>query len=117
METLAEPTRVRAVEIPIGTGASRRFEGRDHGAAVSYFYIDNQPGQGSGLHWHPYPETWVLLEGEATFEVGDERISATAGDTVTGPAFAPHRYTNTGTGTMRLICIHASPVMIQTDLD
>lgn len=117
METLAEPTRVRAAEIPIGTGVSRRFEGRDHGAAVSYFYIDNQPGQGSGLHWHPYPETWVLLEGEATFEVGDERISATAGDTVTGPAFAPHRYTNTGTGTMRLICIHASPVMIQTDLE
>jgi quercetin dioxygenase-like cupin family protein len=30
---------------------------------------------------------------------------------------APHRYTATGSGTMRLICIHASPVMIQTDLD
>lgn len=116
MQTLAEPTRVRAAEIPIGTGSSRRFEGRDHGAAVSYFYIDNQPGQGSGLHWHPYPETWVLLEGEATFQVGDERIGAVAGDTVTGPAFAPHRYTNTGPGTMRLICIHASPVMIQTNL-
>lgn len=117
MQTLAEPILVAPDEIPLGTGASRRFEGRDHGTAISYFYIDNQPGQGSGLHWHPYPETWVMIEGDGTFEVGGERIVATTGDTVIGPAFVPHRYTNTGSGRMRLICIHASPVMIQTDLE
>ncbi|OJU38906.1 MAG: cupin [Microbacterium sp. 69-10] len=117
IETLAEPTLVAPAQIPLGAGPGRRFEGRDHGAAVSYFYVDNQPGKGSGLHWHPYPETWVVLEGDATFQVGDEQIVASAGDTVTGPAFVPHRFTNTGTGTMRLIGIHASAVIIQTDLD
>ena len=117
INTLAEPTLVAPHEILLGNGRSRRFQGSDHGAGVSYFYVDNQPGQGARMHWHPYPETWVVLEGDVTFVVGDEQIVATAGDTVTGPAFVPHRFTNTGTGTMRLIGIHASAVIIQTDLD
>ncbi|UJP10235.1 cupin domain-containing protein [Microbacterium sp. KUDC0406] len=117
VETLAVPTRVAPDEIRLGSGLSRRFEGSEHGAGVSYFYIDNQPGQGASLHWHPYPETWVVLEGDVTFVVGDELILATAGDTVTGPAYVPHKFTNTGTGTMRLIGIHASAVIIQTNLD
>ncbi|MFE6997291.1 cupin domain-containing protein [Microbacterium sp. NPDC057659] len=117
VETLAVPTLVAPDEIRLGTGSSRRFPGSEHGAGISYFYIDNQPGQGASLHWHPYPETWVVLEGDVTFVVGDEQILATAGDTVTGPAYVPHKFTNTGTGTMRLIGIHASAIIIQTDLD
>ena len=117
IDTLAEPTLVEPEQIRLGSGRGRRFQGSEHGAAISYFYVDNQPGQGSGLHWHPYPETWVVLEGDATFAVGGEQIVATAGDTVTGPAFVPHRFTNTGESTMRLIGIHASPVIIQTNLD
>jgi mannose-6-phosphate isomerase-like protein (cupin superfamily) len=116
VETLAAPTLVEPEQIRLGAGRSRRFEGVDHGAAVSYFYIDNQPGQGARLHWHPYPETWVVLEGDVTFVVGDQEIVATAGDTVTGPAFVPHKFTNTGTGALRLIGIHASAIIIQTDL-
>ena len=104
-------------EIRLGTGDGRRFEGAEHGAAVSYFSVDNQPGQGSLLHWHPYPETWVVIEGEVAFTVGDRTITATAGDTVTGPAFVPHRFENVGSGTMRLIGIHASAVIIQTVVD
>ncbi|WP_309128389.1 cupin domain-containing protein [Microbacterium sp.] len=117
VETLAIPTLVEPERIRLGNGRGRRFEGADHGAGISYFYVDNQPGQGSRLHWHPYPETWVVIEGDVTFVVGDETIIATAGDTVTGPAFVPHRFTNTGAGAMRLIGIHASAVIIQTDLD
>lgn len=117
VETLATPTLVESERIRLGSGRSRRFQGSEHGAGVSYFYVDNQPGQGASLHWHPYPETWVVLEGECTFVVGDETISAIAGDTVTGPAFVPHRFANTGNTTMRLIGIHASAVIIQTNID
>ncbi|QMU96204.1 cupin domain-containing protein [Microbacterium esteraromaticum] len=117
IDTLAEPTLVGAAQIGIGSGLTRRFEGAEHGAGISYFFVDNQPGQGARLHWHPYPETWVVLEGEATFVVGDRRIVATAGDTVTGPAFVPHKFTNTGGGRMRLIGIHSSAVIIQTDAE
>jgi mannose-6-phosphate isomerase-like protein (cupin superfamily) len=108
---------VDAAEIRIGDGPSRRFVGAEHGADVSYFYVENQPGQGPGMHWHPYSETWVMLEGTARITIGEETFLAEAGDTATGPAFVPHRFTNAGDGMLRIIGIHSSPTIIQTFLD
>ncbi|ALX65627.1 cupin domain-containing protein [Microbacterium sp. XT11] len=108
---------VADADIRIGTRRSRRFEGGEHGADISYFYVENQPGEGPGLHWHPYSETWVVLEGTARITVGDESIVVTAGDTATGPAYVPHRFVNIGDGVLRLIGIHASATIIQTFLD
>lgn len=116
-ENPAAATLVAPEEIAFGTGRTRRFQGMDHGAGVSYFSIDYAPGRGTGLHWHPYAETWIVLEGEATFTVGGASIRGTAGDTVTGPPCMPHRFENSGSGPLRVIGIHASPVIIQTDLD
>lgn len=110
-------TVVAGAGIRIGTGRSRRFVGAEHGADVSYFYVENQPGEGPGLHWHPYSETWVVLEGAARITVGDESFVAEAGDTATGPAFVPHRFINIGDGMLRIIGIHASSTIIQTFLD
>ncbi|WP_217181151.1 cupin domain-containing protein [Streptomyces sp. AC495_CC817] len=104
-------------EIRIGTGRSRRFEGAEHGADVSYFYVENQPGEGPGLHWHPYSETWVVLEGVVRIARGDETFVAEAGDTATVAAHVPHGFTNVGTGVLRILCIHASAIMIQAFLD
>lgn len=101
-------------------GAARRtlrFEGRDHGSAISYFLVDNDPGQGPDLHRHPYPETWIVLEGEARFTVGDEQFIGTAGDTLTGPADIWHGFKNCGTGRLRVIGIHPSETIIQENLD
>lgn len=108
---------VAAADIRIGAGRSRRFVGAEHGAEVSYFYVENQPGEGPGLHWHPYPETWVVLEGTARITVGGEALVAGAGDTATGPAFVPHGFTNVGDGVLKIIGIHASATIIQTFLD
>ncbi|WP_188434587.1 cupin domain-containing protein [Microbacterium murale] len=108
---------VAAGAIRIGAGRSRRFVGAEHGADVSYFYVENQPGEGPGLHWHPYSETWVVLEGTARITVGDETFVARAGDTATGPARVPHCFTNVGEGMLRILGIHASPTIIQTFLD
>ncbi|QNA93456.1 MULTISPECIES: cupin domain-containing protein [unclassified Microbacterium] len=108
---------VAAGDIRIGSGRSRRFVGADHGAAVSYFFVENHPGEGPGLHWHPYPETWVVIEGVAAITVGDETLVARAGDTATGPAYVPHRFTNVGDGVLTIIGIHASATIIQTFLD
>ena len=44
-----------------------KFEGEDYGSNVSFFLIDNEPGEGPGLHVHPYPETWIVRGGEAEF--------------------------------------------------
>ncbi|WP_127792498.1 cupin domain-containing protein [Agromyces sp. LHK192] len=96
------------------TSRTRRFVGAEHGAGVSYFSVDNEPGEGPGLHWHPYTETWVLIEGTARIRIGERSFVANAGDTATVPAGVWHGFTNIGEGRLKVICIHASAVIIQT---
>lgn len=93
-----------------------RFEGRDFAAPVSFFLTDSAPGQGSGLHMHPYVETWVVQAGEAEFTVGDVRLHATTGDIVVAPADVPHRFCNVGADRLRLICIHPRDAIQQVDV-
>lgn len=90
-----------------------RFEGADHGAEISFFYVHNDPGAGADIHRHPYTETWVVIDGEATIQVGDDAIVAHATDTAVVPAGVWHGYRNTGAGLLRMMCIHASPRIIQ----
>ncbi|MFE6968058.1 cupin domain-containing protein [Isoptericola sp. NPDC057653] len=104
---------VTADTVRIPGSRTLRFEGRDHGSGVSFFLVTNDPGQGPDLHRHPYTETWSVLEGEATIRIGDASVVAHAGDTaVVGPDVW-HGFTNTGTGVLRMMCIHASATMIQ----
>jgi quercetin dioxygenase-like cupin family protein len=107
------PAVVPADELGIGTGRTRRFIGAEHSAGVSYFFVDNEPGQGPDVHRHPYPETWVVLEGEARITIGDATIIAVEGDTATGPAGMWHGFKNCGDGRLRVLCIHASDRIIQ----
>jgi quercetin dioxygenase-like cupin family protein len=99
--------------IRIGTGRSRRFVGREHGAAISYFFVDAAPGEGPARHRHPYSETWVVLDGEVTITIGDEQLVATAGDTATVATGVWHSFTASGPGRLRILCIHASDEIIQ----
>ena len=111
--TIVTPAIVPAAELVIGTGRTRRFIGAEHDSGVSYFFVDNEPGQGPDIHRHPYPETWVLLEGEARITIGDRTLHAGAGDTITAPADTWHGFKNSGTGRLRVLCIHASDRIIQ----
>lgn len=104
---------VPAEAIRVPGSRTLRFEGRDHGSGVSFFLVTNDPGQGPGPHRHPYSETWSVLEGEATITIGEDVIVAGAGDTAVVPPDVWHGFTNTGTGPLRVMCIHASPTMIQ----
>jgi mannose-6-phosphate isomerase-like protein (cupin superfamily) len=104
-----------------------RFEGADFDAGASFFVVDSDPGQRVGLHWHPYSETWIVLDGDVTFRLGDglgeeedtdvAEQTATAGAIVVVPARQHHGFTNTGAGALRMVCVHASPRMIQYDLE
>lgn len=110
---MAIQTVIPAGEIRINGSRALRFEGQSYGSSVSFFLVTSAPGEGPALHRHPYDETWNVIEGQVTFEVGDEIFTAHAGDTAVAPARAWHRFTNTGTGTLKAVCIHASPIMIQ----
>jgi quercetin dioxygenase-like cupin family protein len=64
------------------------------GGQLSIIEITEPPGSEGPLHvHHREDEGFWLLEGDATFEVGDRRIEAHAGDYVFGPRDIPHRYT------------------------
>lgn len=112
-EAAPAPAVVHADELIIGTGRTRRFIGVEHGAGISYFSVDNEPGRGPDIHRHPYPETWVLLDGEARVTIGEHVVTAHAGDTLTAPANTWHGFKNSGTGRLRVLCIHASDRIIQ----
>ena len=88
------------------------FEGRDHGASVSFFLTRHPRGSGPRLHRHPYDETFVVQEGSATFTVDGETIEAHAGQIVVVPAGAAHRFVASGEGFLRQVNIHASDRMI-----
>jgi mannose-6-phosphate isomerase-like protein (cupin superfamily) len=64
------------------------------GGLLSIIEITEPPNAASPLHvHHREDETFWLLDGDATFEVGDEIIHASAGDVLFGPRDVPHRYT------------------------
>lgn len=104
-----------------------RYEGEPFDGGASFFLVDNDPGQGVGLHWHPYSETWVVLSGRVLFRLGDasgdevdtaiDELDATTDHVLTVPALRHHGFTNAGDGPLRMMCLHASPRIIQFDLE
>jgi mannose-6-phosphate isomerase-like protein (cupin superfamily) len=108
---------VRDGEIGRSPGGTLTFEGEPHGSAVSFFLVYNEPGAGPDLHRHPYSETWILRSGKARFTADGEEIEAGPGDIlVVGPE-TPHKFKNAGSERLDIVCIHASPRMIQEDLE
>ena len=85
------------------------LKGADHGASISLILDHSEPGHGPRLHRHPYDETWVVIDGQLTFQAGDEQFHAGPGDIVIVPPGAPHMFTNHGPARASLVCIHASP--------
>jgi quercetin dioxygenase-like cupin family protein len=98
---------INATALEAGT-----LKGADHGATISLIFDHSEPGHGPRLHRHPYDETWVVLEGELTFQLGDDAHHAGPGDVVLAPPGVPHKFTNDGPGPRNLVCIHSSPTMV-----
>jgi mannose-6-phosphate isomerase-like protein (cupin superfamily) len=106
-------TPIPADALRIGTGRTLRFEGSAHGSGVSFFLVDNAPGEGPDLHRHPYTETFTILRGRARLTVGGRTVVAEAGTTVVVPPNTWHRFVNPGPDRLELIGIHASDVIEQ----
>jgi mannose-6-phosphate isomerase-like protein (cupin superfamily) len=86
--------------------------GADHGATISVIRDHSEPGHGPRLHKHPYDETWVVVDGHLTFQVGAERLDAGPGDIVIISPETPHKFTNNGPGRVDLVCIHANSTFV-----
>ena len=89
------------------------FQGGEHGGIpISFFWVQSSPGKGPRLHKHPYEEIFVILEGHATFTVGDSTLEVDGGHVVIGPAGVPRKFVNSGEGTLWQINIHPSAEVI-----
>jgi mannose-6-phosphate isomerase-like protein (cupin superfamily) len=84
---------------------------------VSFFHVNNQPGEGPKLHRHPYSETWILRSGKALFTADGDELEAGRGDILVVTPGTPHKFKNIGTERLEIICIHDSPQMVQEDLE
>ena len=66
----------------------------DTNGQMSIVEITEPPGAEAPLHVHHHEdEAFWILDGSATFEVGDLTIEAGVGDYLYGPRDIPHRYT------------------------
>jgi mannose-6-phosphate isomerase-like protein (cupin superfamily) len=95
---------IKANALPAGN-----LKGVEHGATISLILDHSDAGHGPRLHRHPYDETWVVIDGNLTFQAGDERLDVAPGDIVIVPPEMPHKFTNRGPQRANLVCIHANP--------
>jgi mannose-6-phosphate isomerase-like protein (cupin superfamily) len=91
------------------------FEGRDD-VPISIFVTEYERGQGPSLHLHPYPEVFVVQTGTAAFKAGEEELVVEAGHIVVVPARTPHGFECDGDDRLRVVSVHPSPTVEQTDL-
>ena len=108
---------IRSGEIARSPGGTLTFQGQPYGGEVSFFLVNNQPGAGPALHRHPYSEPWNVRSGLALMTVDTETLEAGPGYIIVVGAQIPHKFKNIGTERLDIICIHASPQIIQEDLE
>jgi mannose-6-phosphate isomerase-like protein (cupin superfamily) len=108
---------IRDGEIGRSPGGTLAFEGEPHGSGVSFFLVYNEPGAGPDLHRHPYSETWIVRSGAARFTADGEDIDAGPGDILVVGPNTPHKFKNAGSERLDIVCIHASPRMVQEELE
>ena len=58
----------------------------------------------------------MVQTGTARFTAGEEQLTVDAGHVVVVPAQTPHGFKATGDETLRVLSVHPSPTVIQTDL-
>ncbi len=104
---------IRSSELQPNPGGTVQFEGESYGSEISFFLVNAEPGMGPALHKHPYSETWIVRNGKARITADGGDIEAGPGDIGVVSAETPHKFKNIGTDQLEIICIHASPRMIQ----
>jgi len=80
---------------PLNPMGVLKVSGKDTGGEFCLFETKNEAGPMAGppLHVHKYQdEVFMIMEGEFLFQVGTEKILATAGDVVFGPRTVPHTF-------------------------
>ena len=114
---MPDPGRYSLDDLKVSPTASL-FEGfRDENVDLSFFFTRTPPGAEVSLHVHPYHEVFVLIEGQAEYRRGEERIKAGPGTVIVIPPETPHGFENVGEVPLVQLGIHERGHMQQTWLE
>ena len=72
------------------------------------------PGVGAPTHSHPVEEVLTVRDGEAEMWMGEEREIVATGQSLIVPAGRMHGFRNSGTATLHIHAVLASPVFEAT---
>jgi quercetin dioxygenase-like cupin family protein len=98
-------------ELQSPESTAQTFNGHEHGVGVSFFVNHAAPGRTVAQHRHPYPEVFVVQDGEATFTVDGQEVPAQGGQVIVVPAGAAHGFHVTGDRTLEMLSIHPAAEM------
>jgi mannose-6-phosphate isomerase-like protein (cupin superfamily) len=94
LDPLAVPSEDGEARWWFGALAVIKTTAAQTGGQLTIIDVTNPPGFEAPLHVHYRDdEGFWILEGSATFEIGDQTIEASTGDCLFGPRNIPHRYT------------------------
>jgi quercetin dioxygenase-like cupin family protein len=82
----ARPTLLTASADLATETTAELFHGREHGVGVSFFLNHTQLGRRTGEQHHPYPEVFIVHDGDATFRDNQTTLTAHRGQLVIVPA-------------------------------
>jgi len=68
------------------------------------------PGHGAPTHSHPVEEVLTVQGGEADMWIDDSHVTVSAGQSLLIPAGRLHGFRNSGTGTLHIHAVLASPI-------
>jgi quercetin dioxygenase-like cupin family protein len=112
---MSAPTILPFDQFRLRPGGSLRFEGGAFDADTSFFVVIAPTGKGADKHRHPYPETFIVLDGEIETIIDGETYRTGAGHIIVIPANTWHEFKGSSADPARLVNIHPVPEMRQED--
>ena len=94
---------------PVTSGVNVHVRGTESEGRVAVMENIGGPSSGPPLHHHAFDELFLVLAGELTFQLGDERLVRGPGDFAFAPRGVPHTFANLGDTPSRtlLVCTPA----------
>ena len=92
------------------------YEGAKHaeGSDISMFVVRQQPGGFVALHWHPYPETFLVIAGRGRWTAGDVVAELGPDEVIVVPPETLHGFRNLTDEPLHVVSVHESGTLEQT---
>jgi quercetin dioxygenase-like cupin family protein len=90
---------------PVTKGVNVHVRGEESEGRIAVMENIGGPSQGPPLHHHAFDELFLVLDGELTFQLGDERLVRGRGDFAFAPRGVPHTFANLSGAPSRMLLV------------